>query len=126
MGSALMGSMQMSCLLTPVNLLVSSQKCQGVPFPNLSRFVTFAAAPLVLTPFVRIQMKTVIRGRHDEQVWGERFDEEQLGNNHARRACRTYLPHCLPLRVYYEVVIGLSGGAEEMPRLPVPARIAPA
>ena len=42
---------------TPVNLLLSSQKCQGVPFsPNLSKIITFAAAPLVLTPFVRNQV----------------------------------------------------------------------
>ena len=43
MGSALLGSLQCSCFLTgklfgcyflgaPVNLLLSSQKCQGVPF----------------------------------------------------------------------------------------------
>ena len=43
---------------TPVNLLSSSQECQGVPFfPNLSKFVTSAAAPLVLTPFVRSQLE---------------------------------------------------------------------
>ena len=41
---------------TPVNLLLSSQKCQGVPFClNLSTLITFAAAPFVLTPFVRNQ-----------------------------------------------------------------------
>ena len=39
-----------------VNLLSTSQKCQGVPFsPNLSKTITFAAAPLALTPFVRNQ-----------------------------------------------------------------------
>ena len=38
MGSALLGSLEMLCFLTgtfgvlPVNLLLSSQKCQGVPF----------------------------------------------------------------------------------------------
>ena len=51
MGSALMGSLQISCFLTdflgtPVNLLLCSQKCQGVPFsPNPPKFITFAAAP---------------------------------------------------------------------------------
>ena len=36
-----------------VSLLLSPQKCQGVPFfPNLSKLLTFAAALLVLTPFV--------------------------------------------------------------------------
>ena len=42
---------------TPVNLLLSSQKCQGVItiFPNLSKIITLAAAPSVLTPFVRNQ-----------------------------------------------------------------------
>ena len=39
---------------TLVNLLLSYQKCQGVPFlHNRSKNLTFAAAPLVLTPFVR-------------------------------------------------------------------------
>ena len=39
-----------------MNLLLSPQKCQCVPFfPDLSQFTTFAAAPLVLTPFVRNQ-----------------------------------------------------------------------
>ena len=41
---------------TPVNLLSSSQKCQGCSFfPNLSKLITFAAAPLVSTQFVRNQ-----------------------------------------------------------------------
>ena len=30
-------------------------------FPNLSKFITFAAAPLVLTPFVRNQGKSATR-----------------------------------------------------------------
>ena len=62
MGSALMGSLQISFfwqrdfLGTPVNRLLFSQKCQGVPFfPNLSKYITFAAVPLVLIPFVRNQ-----------------------------------------------------------------------
>ena len=47
---------------TPVSLLLSSQTCQGAPFfHNLSKFITFAAAALVLTPFVRNQAKW--RGR---------------------------------------------------------------
>ena len=68
MGSAQMGSALMSTTLsktnymlltnifggTPVYLLLSSQKCQGIPFfPNRSTICTFAAAPLVSTPFVR-------------------------------------------------------------------------
>ena len=46
---------------TPVNLLLSSQKCQGVPFsPSCQHeLITFAAALLLLTPSVRNQ----IRGR---------------------------------------------------------------
>ena len=41
---------------TPVNLLLSSQKYQGVPFPQSDKNkVPFAAAPLVWTPFVRNQ-----------------------------------------------------------------------
>ena len=60
MGSALMGSLQMLCFLTEGLLgTPSTFTFQEVPgrtfFPNLSKFVTFAAAPLVLTPFVRNQ-----------------------------------------------------------------------
>ena len=41
---------------TPVNLLLSPPKVPGRTFfPNLSKFIAFAAAPLVLTPFVRNQ-----------------------------------------------------------------------
>ena len=55
--SALMESLQMLFFVgTPVNLLFSSQKCQGRTFfPNLSKLFTFAAAPFVSTPFVRNQ-----------------------------------------------------------------------
>ena len=65
MGSALLGSRQVlnNVLLTgillgtPVNLLVSSQKCQGVPFSPICQksLLIFAAAPLALIPFVRNQ-----------------------------------------------------------------------
>ena len=67
MGFALMGSpqwghcrfhvfFQRNFLGTPVYLLLCFQNCQGVPFaPNLSKFLTFAEAPSVLTPFVRNQ-----------------------------------------------------------------------
>ena len=41
LASELMGSLQVSCFLTEVF------------FPNLSKFITFAAAPFVLTRFVR-------------------------------------------------------------------------
>ena len=41
-------------MATPVSLLLPSQKCQGViVFTNLSKLITFAAAPLVLAEFVR-------------------------------------------------------------------------
>ena len=60
MGSALMGPLhfyafsQRDFLGTPVNLLMSSPG--RTFFPNLSKFLDhFAAAPLVLTPFVRNQ-----------------------------------------------------------------------
>ena len=47
---------QRDFLRAPVDLLLSSQKCQGLLFsPNLSKFATFAAAPLALTRFVRNQ-----------------------------------------------------------------------
>ena len=58
-----MGSLQIPCFFDRVtfwalpftNLLLYSQKCQGVPFLNLPKLYVFAAAPLVLTPFVRNQ-----------------------------------------------------------------------
>ena len=61
-GSALMGSLQMSCFLTegpfgysrsPTFIFPKVPGCTF--FPNLSKFITFAAAPSVLTPFVRNQ-----------------------------------------------------------------------
>ena len=56
MGSALTGSLQISCFLTEGLLWVPI--CQNLSrsrtsSPNLSRVVTFAATPLALTPFVR-------------------------------------------------------------------------
>ena len=60
-GSALMGSLLIVCFLTdflgtPVNLLVIFPKVPGRTFfHNLTKLITFAAAPLVLTPFVRNQ-----------------------------------------------------------------------
>ena len=60
MGSALMGSLQISCALTegPFGYCrLPTCFFPKVPgrtfFPNLSKTITFAAAPLVLTPFVR-------------------------------------------------------------------------
>ena len=57
MGSALMGSLQLSCfssegpfLGTPVNLLVSSQKCQGVPFPQSVKPHVFCSGPISVDP----------------------------------------------------------------------------
>ena len=41
-------------LVLPLNL--DSPEYQDVPFPNPAEFVTFAAAPLVLTPFVCNQL----------------------------------------------------------------------
>ena len=61
MGSALMGSAQFmffdrDFLGTPVNLIFIIRKVPGRTFfLNLSKFITFAAATLVLTPFVRNQ-----------------------------------------------------------------------
>ena len=40
---------------TPVNLLYLPESARAYLSPNLSKFVTFAAAPLVLTSFVRNQ-----------------------------------------------------------------------
>ena len=46
-------------LVTPISINWYSQRCQGVPFcPNLPKSITFAAAPLALTPFVRSQETT--------------------------------------------------------------------
>ena len=59
MGSALVGSLRILCFLTeglfwgtPVNLLVIFPKVPGRTFLlNRPKFITFAAAPLALTPF---------------------------------------------------------------------------
>ena len=50
---------QRDFLGTPVSLLVSPQKCQGVPFPPIhpSKSITSAAAPLAPTPFDRNQRR---------------------------------------------------------------------
>ena len=63
-----MGSLQISCFLTeglflgtPINLLLIFPKVPGCTFfPNLSKIITVAAAPLVLTPFVRNQAGLLI------------------------------------------------------------------
>ena len=62
MGSALMGSLRIllfdrgTCWYSR-ELDFPKEKCQGAPFSaNLSKLLTFAAAPLVLTPFVRNQI----------------------------------------------------------------------
>ena len=51
--------------VTPVNLLSSSRKCQGIPFSQTCRnsFIISAAAPLVLAPFVRSQSATPLGRR---------------------------------------------------------------
>ena len=62
--SALIGSLQISkhfdkeglFVGTLVNLCLSSQKCQAHLFPQSVELITFAAAPLVLTQFVRNQV----------------------------------------------------------------------
>ena len=58
-----MGSLRILCLLTegtfwgaPVNLLLSSQKCQGVPFsPIRQNSLHSQPGPVVFTPLVRNQ-----------------------------------------------------------------------
>ena len=57
-----MGSLRISCFLTEGLFGYSRlptfifSKVAGLAFsPNLSKFITFAAAPVVLTPFVRNQ-----------------------------------------------------------------------
>ena len=59
MGSALMGSLRISCffdrdfLATLVNLLLAYQNCQGVPFSPIRQKPLLLQRPrLVLTPFV--------------------------------------------------------------------------
>ena len=67
MGSALMGSLQISCFLhrgtfwvLPLTYFLSSAKCQDIPFSPICQNSLFAAAPLVSTPFVRNQV--LLRG----------------------------------------------------------------
>ena len=57
-----------TCWVLPLTYVLSSQKCQGVPFsPNLSKLVTFAAAPFVSTPFVRNQLPI---GKKQDALFG--------------------------------------------------------
>ena len=55
-GSALMGSLRLSCfwqrgfLGTPVNLLLSSQKCQGVPFLRYVKICYFCSGAISVDP----------------------------------------------------------------------------
>ena len=65
--TALMGSLRISCFLTQGLLGYSRLPTFIFPkvpgrtfFPNLSEFITSAAAPLVLTPFVRNQFKLMM------------------------------------------------------------------
>ena len=69
MGSALMGSLQMLCFLTEGlfgysrwSTFISPEVAGHTFFANLSKFITFAAAPLVLTPCVRNQGSLDVRG----------------------------------------------------------------
>ena len=86
---------QRDFLGTPVNLLWSPQKCQGLLLfsPNLSRFITFAAAPLVLTPFVRNQKPST-----SPLVW-RTFEEVSTWLNHPSRAIT-----CRVCRVYHVII----------------------
>ena len=72
MGSAPMGSLQISVCLTgtfwvlllPLNLLLSSQKCQGVPFSQSVKFHYFCSGPISVDPICP-QPKTARReGTH--------------------------------------------------------------
>ena len=74
MGSALMGSLRISCFSTEGLLGYSRWPTFIFPkvpgrtfFPNLSKFITFAAAPLVLTPFVRNQ--GTVTSRRARAAW---------------------------------------------------------
>ena len=64
MGSARMGSLRISYLLTEG--LFGYSFYPIVIFPNLSELITFAAAPLVLTSFVRNQLSDSKDDRSDE------------------------------------------------------------
>ena len=62
-----MGSLKISCVLTEGPLGYSREYTFIFPkvpgrtfFPNLSKSITFAAAPLVLTPFVRNQAEAAL------------------------------------------------------------------
>ena len=73
MGSALMGSLQISCFFDRGTFLVLSltyfylpESARAYLFPQSVKIITFAAAPLVLTPFARNQIVTRGVGR---RVW---------------------------------------------------------
>ena len=65
MGSALMGSLRISCFwqglsgVLPLNYFYLPNVPGCTFFPNLSTFISFAAAPFVLTPFVRVRFRPV-------------------------------------------------------------------
>ena len=92
MGSALMGPLRISCFFdrgtfldTPVNLLLSSQKCQGVPFSPICQIHYFCSGPLVLTPFVRnqktrpAQLKT--KPTYDDNTHDDDDDDDDDGDD---------------------------------------------
>ena len=61
-----------------VNLLLSSQKCQGVPFSSIcQKSIAFAAAPLVLTP---------LKAARGMAQHGEHGPAGYVKHNHSTRA----------------------------------------
>ena len=51
----------------PLTYLYLPKSARVYLSPNLSKFITFAAAPLVLTPFVRNQGPIMVKGNHLQQ-----------------------------------------------------------
>ena len=84
MGSALMGSLQISCfwqrdfLGTPINLLLYSQKCQGVPFSPICQTNDFCSGPISVDPISpQPKMEGMERGGERE---GESWQSTTQGN----------------------------------------------
>ena len=74
MGSALMGSLQIACVcygwtfwVLPLTYFYLPKSASAYLFPESVKNITFAAAPLVLTPFVRSQGMSRARGRVKEE-----------------------------------------------------------
>ena len=97
---------------TPVYLLLSSQTCQGVPFATIwKQIIAFAAAPLVLTPFVRNQVSP-----------GAPWPLEGMRFEGAPRGVNPHLP-VSPIGLKRDPIRGSGSWAVTFIPMPMPKRV---